>query len=66
LASITFCAIIATGYLRDLDFQGWVRVGQNEEIVDAAYRFPLSFGLGLPINHDYKPRAFHESRTFEV
>jgi hypothetical protein len=34
LASITFCAIIATGYSQDLEFHGWDGAGQNDESND--------------------------------
>jgi hypothetical protein len=51
LASIIFCAIIATGYLQDLDFQGWARAGQNDEIVDGCLSL-LSSDPGLPVTRD--------------
>jgi hypothetical protein len=31
LASIIFCAIIATGYLQDLEFRGWAHAEQKKE-----------------------------------
>jgi hypothetical protein len=39
LASTIFCAIIATGYSQDLEFQGWAGAGQNDESNDACLSF---------------------------
>jgi hypothetical protein len=35
LASIIFCAIIATGYSQDLEFREWAGADQNNESNDA-------------------------------
>ena len=47
LASTIFCAIIATGYSQDLEFQGWARAGQNDESDEdlPANPFSLEFML---------------------
>ena len=47
LASIIFCAIIATGYLQDLEFRGWAHAGQNDEAPDPWFAFLLDFPVGL-------------------
>jgi hypothetical protein len=44
LASTIFCAIIATGYSQDLEFQGWAGAGQNDESNDACL-MAVQFGI---------------------